>query len=144
LPQYGPPAANQFRWDNLDVRYADKANFKDTSVVYGVSANNSPTVQERWNTTPAFGFPFVASNLSVVVLNGPQTSDAIPYFRVAYAPKWGNHSWQVGAFGLSANVTPAMVVIGTGFNQFRDLGLDSEYQYFGEGYVVALAGDLHL
>jgi hypothetical protein len=180
-PQFGP---NQFMWDNLDVRYA---NFKDTSVVYGVSVNNSPTVQDPWNTTPAFGFPFVASNLSntpgakalidngfaahvigatayvfindtfylegggygtlaantqnalgVVALNGPQTSGAIPYFRVAYAPKWGNHSWEVGAFGLSANVTPAIVVIGTGFNQFRELGLDSQYQYFGEGYVVTL------
>ena len=51
-------------WDNLDVRYADKANFKDTSVVYSVSVNNSPTIQDPWNTTPAFGFPFVASNLS--------------------------------------------------------------------------------
>jgi hypothetical protein len=88
------------------------------------------------------GYGTLAANtqnaLGVVALNGPQTSGAVPYFRVAYAPKWGNHSWEVGAFGLTANVTPAIVVIGTGFNQFRDLGLDSQYQYFGEGYVVTL------
>jgi hypothetical protein len=54
--QFGPPAANQFMWDNLDVRYADKASFKDTSVVYGVSVNNSPTVQDPWNTTRPSAF----------------------------------------------------------------------------------------
>ena len=34
-------------------------------LTYGVSLNNNPTVQDLWNTTPAFGFPYTASNATV-------------------------------------------------------------------------------
>lgn len=186
-PAFGPPAPSQFMWDNLDVRYANTTMVGGMPVVYGVSVNNSPTVQDAWNTTPAFGYPFVASNLAntpgaktlidngfaahvlgatgyvfvndmlliegggyetlstntqnalgIVAANGPATTGAIPYFRVAFEPHWGNHYLEVGAFGLSANVTPAGAVPGTGLNQFRDVGLDSQYQYMGGNYVVTL------
>jgi hypothetical protein len=29
-----------------------------------VSVNNNPTVQDVWNTTPAWGFPYIASTLA--------------------------------------------------------------------------------
>jgi hypothetical protein len=32
---------------------------------FGLSLNNNPTVQDLWNSTPAFGFPFAASNAVV-------------------------------------------------------------------------------
>jgi len=49
--------------DNVDLRYADMRVLpNDQSLVYGVSLNNNPTVQDLWNSTPAFGFPFVSSN----------------------------------------------------------------------------------
>src|SRR5262249_48703955 len=80
------------------------------------------------------------SALGVNALNGPQTSGGIPYFRVALAPTWGKHSFEVGAFGLSADVTPNGALAGTGLDQFRDIGLDSQYQYMGDGYVVTLRG----
>ena len=52
--------------DNVDLRYADMRILPhDRSLVYGLSLNNNPTVQDLWNTTPAFGFPFAASNASV-------------------------------------------------------------------------------
>jgi hypothetical protein len=186
-PQFGAPPPSQFMWDNLDVRYANSTVVGGMPIVYGVSVNNSPTVQDLWNTTPAFGFPFTASNLAntpgaktlidngfaahvlgatayvyindllylegggygtlsnntqsalgVVPLNGPMTSGAIPYFRVALEPHWGQHYLEVGAFGLSANVTPQGAMPGTGLNQFRDLGLDSQYQYMGDKFIVTL------
>ena len=31
-------------------------------VAYGVTANNNPTVQDVWNTTPTWSFPFVAAS----------------------------------------------------------------------------------
>ena len=34
----------------------------ETDVVYGVTANNNPTVQDPWNTTPAWSFPFIAAS----------------------------------------------------------------------------------
>jgi hypothetical protein len=51
-------------WDNTDIRYARTANFLDTEAVFGVSLNNNPTVQDVWNTTPAWRFPYVASGLA--------------------------------------------------------------------------------
>ena len=58
-PAFGPPAASQFMWDNLDVRFAKSVSIGGMPVVYGVSVNNNPTVQDAWNTTPAWGHPFV-------------------------------------------------------------------------------------
>ena len=33
-------------------------------VVYGITANNNPTVQDLWNTTPAWSFPYAVSSLA--------------------------------------------------------------------------------
>ena len=32
-------------------------------VTYGISANNTPTVQDLWNTTTAWGFPYNGSGI---------------------------------------------------------------------------------
>ena len=50
-------------WDNLDIRYARAVNFAGTDAVVGLSLNNSPTVQDLWNSTPAWGFPYISSPL---------------------------------------------------------------------------------
>ncbi len=34
------------------------------SLIYGITANNNPTVQDPWNTTPAWGFPQAGSNVA--------------------------------------------------------------------------------
>ena len=69
---YAPPGpgdfANQFghtwTWDNTDIRYADEASIGFLDIIYGISANNNPTVQDLWNTTPAWAFPYTASNIA--------------------------------------------------------------------------------
>ena len=50
-------------WDNMDVRYARPVKFAGTDAVIGVSINNNPTVQDLWNSTPAWGFPYISSPL---------------------------------------------------------------------------------
>jgi hypothetical protein len=50
-------------WDNMDVRYARAVKFAGTDAVIGVSINNNPTVQDLWNSTPAWGFPYISSPL---------------------------------------------------------------------------------
>lgn len=190
-PQFGPPANTQFMWDNLDVRYADRTNIAGVPVIYGISVNNNPTVQDVWNTTPAWGFPFTASNLAntpgaktlidngfaaqvlgataymfvndmwyleaggygtlsagtqstLGIAGGNQANGGIPYYRAAFAPDWGNHSFEIGTFGLFANMTPAGGLLGTGNDRFSDFGFDSQYQYMGDGYsVTARATYLH-
>jgi hypothetical protein len=56
--------ARHTTWDNLDVRYARAATIGDTGVVFGVSVNNNPTIQDLWNSTPGWGFPYIHSGLA--------------------------------------------------------------------------------
>ncbi|MGP0091379.1 MAG: cytochrome C [Xanthobacteraceae bacterium] len=51
-------------WDNTDVRFAKSTTIGGMSVIYGISANNNPTVQDVWNTTPAWGFPYAVSTIA--------------------------------------------------------------------------------
>ena len=51
-------------WDNMDVRYARSLAFDHAGVVLGVSINNNPTIQDLWNSTPAWGFPYISSALA--------------------------------------------------------------------------------
>ena len=53
--------------DNTDIRAAYKyapVDAAEPEWILGVSLNNNPTVQDPWNSTPAWGFPFVASPLA--------------------------------------------------------------------------------
>jgi hypothetical protein len=58
-------------WDNLDVRHARSASIGDRSLVFGVSVNNNPTVQDLWNSIPAWGFPYITSALAPTPAAGP-------------------------------------------------------------------------
>ena len=51
-------------WDNMDVRFANDTTIGGDPLVYGVSVNNSPGVQDLWNTTPVWSFPFDGSGLA--------------------------------------------------------------------------------
>jgi hypothetical protein len=48
--------------DNTDIRYANKTKFRSKELIYGVTLNNNPTVEDLWNDTPAWGFPWIASD----------------------------------------------------------------------------------
>lgn len=43
--------------DNVDLRFADVTAIAGKRMIYGVSLNNNPSVQDVWNTTPAWRFP---------------------------------------------------------------------------------------
>jgi hypothetical protein len=47
-----------FTWDNLDLRAVTTGKVFGEDATFGLSLNNSPTVQDAWNTLPAWGFPF--------------------------------------------------------------------------------------
>ena len=44
--------------DNTDIRYANDTTIDGKELVYGVTMNNSPTVEDLWNNTPVWGWPF--------------------------------------------------------------------------------------
>jgi hypothetical protein len=72
-------AGDHFGFDNTDVRYARylslEGNEQDSSsqgaaapskhsLLYGITLNNNPTVQDPWNTTAAWGFPYSGSSVA--------------------------------------------------------------------------------
>jgi hypothetical protein len=50
-----------FGIDNLDIRYANHRTLADRDFIYGLTLHNNPTVQDVWNTVPAWGYPFMSS-----------------------------------------------------------------------------------
>ena len=71
-------AADHFGADNTDIRYAHHltfggANANDHHLIVGLTLNNNPSVQDVWNTTPAWGFPYSGSS----VAPGPIASSQI-------------------------------------------------------------------
>jgi hypothetical protein len=70
--------ARAFSWDNLDVRALTNAHVgKGVDMVIGASLNNSPTVQDAWNTLPAWGFPYTSSALEPSPAISPLISGAL-------------------------------------------------------------------
>lgn len=61
--------AAKLEWDNTDVRYANHTG----NTTWGLTLNNNPSVQDLWNTTPAWGFPFASSGAA----NAPETTTLI-------------------------------------------------------------------
>jgi len=56
--------AKHTSWDNLDLRFADNGTLAGIPLIYGLSMNNNPTVQDLWNSTPAWTYPYVSSPLA--------------------------------------------------------------------------------
>ena len=56
--------ARQIVWDNVEIRYADSGTVLDHDVIYGFYVNNNPSLQDPWNTAPAWTFPFSGSGLA--------------------------------------------------------------------------------
>ena len=50
--------------DNTDIRFANGTRLGGQAIEYGVSVNNAPTVQDVWNTTPVWGYPYASSPLA--------------------------------------------------------------------------------
>ena len=63
----------------LDVRYAQDFSPWGVSTLFGVSFNNYPTVQDPWNSTYAWQFPFPATRLANAPAAFPQINGAFAY-----------------------------------------------------------------
>jgi hypothetical protein len=59
---------SSFAMDNAEIRFAKQS----ATSVYGVTLNNSPTVQDLWNSTPVWGYPWTggAGVTSPIIADG--------------------------------------------------------------------------
>ncbi|MBU6469493.1 MAG: cytochrome C, partial [Gammaproteobacteria bacterium] len=85
---------DHFSMDNTDVRYARDVNWNNQTLVWGLTLNNNPTVQDVWNSTPAWGFPYISSAVAPTpsaspLIAGPLAQNVAGVG--AYA--WLNNTW---------------------------------------------------
>src|SRR5665213_1323313 len=176
--------ARAFHWDNLDLRAVTTATVKGANMILGLSLNNAPTVQDAFNTLPAWGYPYTTSSLSphpaaspllgnfaqnTLGLTGyawinsqiyaefggyrslgagflthagidpfsPGEIDGVaPYGRIAYQKNFGDHNFEVGAFGMKANLFPGRDESAGLTDHYTDVGLDASYQFFAKNKDV--------
>ena len=58
-------ASSNFKFDMADIRYAQSTTIGgDKSLVYGLALDNMPGMEDLWNTTPAWTYPYLAASPS--------------------------------------------------------------------------------
>ena len=55
---------DHFSMDLADIRYADHMQLWGADAIYGVTINNGPTIEDVWNSTSAWGFPWFGSEVA--------------------------------------------------------------------------------
>lgn len=95
--------AHQWHWDNLDLRAVTTGHVFGQDATFGITVNNNPTVEDPWNTTAAWGFPYTASALApmpgaVPLIDGHLAQNVLGV--TAYT--WINHKIYIEAGGFSS------------------------------------------
>lgn len=98
--------------DNSEIRYARDATVMGKDLTWGVSINNNPSVQDVWNTTPAWRFPYVSSALALSPIDAPLIAGGLAHQVVGETGYlWiDSHLYlEAGGYqGLSANALGAL------------------------------------
>src|SRR6202030_3194615 len=84
---------------------------------YGAMFNNNPTVEDLWNSTPAWGFPFTGSNVAPTptagaLINGGLAQDVAG---VGAYGMWNEHFYLAGTIYRSEHIGGAQPNSGQGF-----------------------------
>jgi len=92
--------------DNTDLRFADQMQLGGKPLVYGLTANNNPTVEDLWNSTPAWGFPYAGPDVAPApaagaVIDGALAQEVAGLGAYAF---WDNSYYAALAFYRSAQI----------------------------------------
>ena len=98
--------ADHFSMDNTDIRYANKKQVAGKDWVYGLTLNNNPTVEDLWNSTPAYGYPFIASDsaptpAAAPIIDGPLAQSVAG---IGAYTMWNQHLYFAGTIYRSDHV----------------------------------------
>ena len=128
-----------FSWDNLDLRAVAPTHLFGTDAILGLTLNNSPTVQDPWNTLPAWGFPFTDTSVSETPAAAPVIDDALAQNVMglsAYA--WIAHSVYVELGGYSSPARGTLDFLGV--DPFDPGSIHGFAPYARAAYQAKLAG----
>jgi hypothetical protein len=107
---------DHFGMDNTDLRYANQGKLGGKDWAYGITVNNNPSVEDLWNSTPAWGFPWISSGSGVSPLAGPIIQGALgqDVAGVGAFSMWNNHLYTDVTMYRSEHGGAATPVTGTG------------------------------
>ncbi len=92
------PTAGTIGMDMAEFRYADHTMLGGKDLLYGITLNNNPSMQDVWNTTPAWGFPYASS-----------ASAPSPSWSPILANSYSGNVLGLGVYGLYDNLVYAEV-----------------------------------
>ncbi len=169
----------QLHIDNTDIRYARDRTWFGIDTVAGLTLNNAPTVQDLWNSTPVWGFPYNSSGLAptpvaatridgsfgqqvlgigayalwndwvytevtlyrglgrdirnatgiVPVADTDSVVNTAPYWRLALQHDTKRSSWEIGTYGIAADIIPAGALPGSRPDHYTDIAADANWQF---------------
>jgi hypothetical protein len=169
----------QLHIDNADIRYARDRTWFGIDTVAGLTLNNAPTVQDLWNSTPVWGFPYNSSGLArtplaatridgsfgqqvlgvgayamwndwvytevtlyrglgrdirnatgiVPVADTDSVVNTAPYWRLAIQHDTKRSSWEIGTYGIVADILPAGGLPGLRPDRYTDIAADANWQF---------------
>jgi hypothetical protein len=141
---------DHFSWDNTDIRYSNNRQFRGKSLVYGIDLDNNPGVEDLWNSTPAWGFPWVASPsaprpAASAVIDGVLAQDVAG---VGGYAMWNDHLYGAATIYTSSHLGNALPNSGAGFD-FNVQGAAPYWrvawqQSFGNNYLEFGGYGMHL
>jgi hypothetical protein len=108
---------DHFGWDNTDIRYANSTKLFGKSLVYGLDINNNPTVEDLWNATPAWGFPFISNDFvtgpaAVTIIDSTLAQDVAGFGGYGM---WNDHFYLASTMYRSEHLGLGQPNPGTGF-----------------------------
>lgn len=108
--------------DNTDIRFVLNHDIFGKNTIFGLNLNNNPSVQDVWNTTPAWSFPYNRPNLPIP---GPAFATVID----------GGLSQQVAGLGAyfwhDRHLYGEVSLYGNANNFFRVLSAGQPWDRFG-------------
>lgn len=110
--------SDHFTWDNTDIRLVNStSHLFGKSLVYGATFNNNPTVEDLWNSTPAWGYPFISNDSAPspsagAIINGGLAQDVAGLGGYAM---WNNHIYVASTIYRSEHIGASQPNSGVGF-----------------------------
>ena len=107
---------DHFGMDNTDLRYANQGKLGSKDWEYGITLNNNPTVEDLWNSTPAWGFPWISTASGVDPIASPIIQGALgqDVAGVGGYSMWNNHLYTALTLYRSEHAGAATPITGTG------------------------------
>ena len=132
---------DHFSMDNTDLRYANQGKLAGKDWWYGITLNNNPTVEDVWNSTPAWGFPWISTESGVSPIASPVINGALgqDVAGVGGYSMWDNHLYTDVTLYRSEHAGGPAPVTGTNY-QYNVSGTAPYWraawqQTFGANYL---------